>query len=86
MIGVGIALYFLPTIIAFFRGHLSAWAIFALNLLLGWTALGWIVAIVWSLTGNTRKNAAALARGAPPPEGYRLVGSWNRRPPPRPPR
>jgi hypothetical protein len=49
-----LALYFAPAIIAGSRGHLSAPAIFALNLLLGWTALGWIAALVWSLTGNTR--------------------------------
>ncbi len=44
------AVYFLPTVIAACRGHHNAPAIFALNLLLGWTLLGWVVAAVWALT------------------------------------
>ena len=49
-------LYFLPTVIALSRGHLSALAIFLLNLFLGWTVVGWIVALIWSCTGNTAAN------------------------------
>ena len=45
-----LALYFVPSIIGFTRSHHNKWAIFALNLLLGWTGLGWIGALVWSLT------------------------------------
>ena len=53
---VCLALYFLPTIIAVKRKHNSVAAIFVLNLLLGWSGLCWIIATVWSLTGNTRHN------------------------------
>jgi ABC-type transport system involved in cytochrome c biogenesis permease component len=42
--------YFVPAVVAFVRGHHNKWAIFALNLLLGWTVLGWIGALVWSFT------------------------------------
>jgi hypothetical protein len=42
--------YFLPTIVAFYRKHHRAWAIFALNLFLGWTVVGWIIAMVWAAT------------------------------------
>jgi T4 superinfection immunity protein len=42
--------YFAPSIVAFVRSHHNKWAIFALNLLLGWTILGWIGSLVWSLT------------------------------------
>ena len=45
---IGITLYFLPTIIG--RNKRNAGAIFALNLLLGWTLVGWVVALVWALT------------------------------------
>ena len=41
------------------RRHQSAMAIFLLNLLLGWTALGWIAALIWSFTGvrpDLRRN------------------------------
>lgn len=47
-------LYFLPTVIAASKGHHNTGAIFALNLLLGWTVLGWIAAFVWSLTNQPR--------------------------------
>ncbi len=47
---VGLLIYFLPSIIALARGHQNALAIFVLDLLLGWTFLGWVAALVWSLT------------------------------------
>ena len=49
-------IYFLPTIIALARGHLSTLAIFLLNLFLGWTLLGWLIALIWSCTGFTAAN------------------------------
>ncbi|NTW51699.1 MAG: superinfection immunity protein [Chlorobiaceae bacterium] len=52
--------YFIPSVIAFWRNHRSKAAILALNILLGWTGLGWIGAFVWSLayTGPDRINKA----------------------------
>lgn len=43
-----IVLYFVPFFIAACRGHRNAAAIFTLNLFLGWTAIGWVIALVWS--------------------------------------
>jgi hypothetical protein len=45
-------LYFIPAIVASCRGHHNSGAIFALNLLLGWTFVGWVGALVWSLTAT----------------------------------
>jgi hypothetical protein len=45
-----IAFYLLPGIIAFCREHSSTASIIALNLLVGWTLLGWILAFVWACT------------------------------------
>ncbi len=45
-----LAVYFLPTIIAVVRKKRNALAIFLLNLFLGWTFIGWVVAIVWAAT------------------------------------
>jgi hypothetical protein len=56
MLIVATLIYFLPTIIALARGHLSTLAIFLLNLFLGWTLLGWIIALIWSCTGYTAAN------------------------------
>jgi len=51
------ALYFFPIILAFGRRHRSAPAIAAVNILLGWTLIGWLWALIWSLTGNVREQA-----------------------------
>jgi T4 superinfection immunity protein len=47
--GFGFVLYFLPAIIGFGRGKRDAVSILVLNLLLGWTAIGWVIALVWAL-------------------------------------
>ncbi|QAT16675.1 hypothetical protein BU251_02480 [Candidatus Velamenicoccus archaeovorus] len=44
-----IVFYFLPTLVAYFRQHKNILAIFVLNLLLGWTVLGWVGSLVWSV-------------------------------------
>jgi len=43
------ALYFLPFLIASLRQRKNILAIFLLNLTLGWTFLGWIAALIWSV-------------------------------------
>ncbi|MES2095812.1 MAG: superinfection immunity protein [Pseudomonadota bacterium] len=40
----------MPAIIAVRRGHPQRLAIGVLNGLGGWTGLGWVAALVWSLT------------------------------------
>ena len=51
---IGLFLYFLPTCIAVARGHNNTTAITVLNLLAGWTFVGWIVAVVWAFTADTK--------------------------------
>lgn len=48
--------YFLPSLIATYKKKKNAGAIFALNLFLGWTFLGWVFALVWSLTQDSRPD------------------------------
>lgn len=47
-----LAIYFLPALVASTRGHPNTSAITILNLLLGWTLLGWVAALVWSATAT----------------------------------
>jgi len=54
LIGPLALLYFCPAIIAWYRWHGQRRAIFALNLLTGWTFFGWVGALVWSLVGVDR--------------------------------
>ena len=49
-LSLGLLLYVLPACVAERRGHRQTTAIFVLNLLLGWTFVGWVVALVWALT------------------------------------
>jgi hypothetical protein len=49
-IGV-LVFYFLPAITAAIRQRQPA-AIFILNLFLGWTVLGWIIALIWAATNE----------------------------------
>ena len=49
-------MYMLPTVVAWRRGHRNTLAIAALNILTGWTVIGWVVTLVWSLTANTRER------------------------------
>jgi ABC-type sugar transport system permease subunit len=41
--------YFLPFAIAFNKKRANTGAIFALNLFLGWSLIGWVVALIWAL-------------------------------------
>lgn len=47
-----VAFYFLPTIIAAFKRKKNSTAIGVLNFFLGWTAIGWLVALIWALTND----------------------------------
>jgi len=48
LILLAVTIYFLPTIIGYKKKN--ATAIFLLNLLLGWTFIGWVIALVWATT------------------------------------
>lgn len=45
-----VAIYFLPTIVAMSRRHHQVGAIVVINLFLGWTLIGWVVALAWSVS------------------------------------
>jgi hypothetical protein len=47
---IGLAFYFLPTGIAMLRNHPNVMPIFLVNFLLGWICIGWIIALIWSVT------------------------------------
>ena len=71
--------YFLPTIIAIVRRKLNAGGIFVLNLLLGWTLIGWVGALVWALSADAQptiivnNQPSPVAAPPPPPHAYTNV-------------
>ena len=48
------AAYYMPSIIAAHRKHQREKSIAALNLLLGWTGVGWCAALAWAMLGAGR--------------------------------
>ena len=65
-----LALHFLPTIIAAARHTQNFGWILLVNLLLSWTVIGWIVALIWSLCDPPRyATVAYLPPPAPPYNG-----------------
>jgi hypothetical protein len=63
------SLYFGPSFVALRRHHHNATAIVVLNLLLGWTLIGWIGAMIWACTAT---NPALL----PAPKPVALATPW----------
>jgi hypothetical protein len=55
--GIGFVLYFLPTIIAAIKSKRDTVAILLLNLFLGWSVIGWIVALVWAAKSDVPTTA-----------------------------
>ena len=50
---VAVAIYVLPALLAWSMGSPQRMAITLLNVLLGWTILGWIAALIWAvMSGN----------------------------------
>jgi hypothetical protein len=56
LVPLALAVYLVPTIIAFKVRHHYAWPLAAINVFFGFTVLGWLGIFVWALTGP-RKSA-----------------------------
>lgn len=52
LVVLGLFLYVLPGIVAYSRHKKNKGAILLLDLLLGWTLVGWVAAMVWSVTND----------------------------------
>jgi hypothetical protein len=61
-----LAIHFLPAIIAASRHAQNFGWILLVNLLLSWTVIGWIVALIWSICDRPRYPVAYLPAPAPP--------------------
>lgn len=77
--------YFLPAVIANQRDTDHLGSIFLINLLFGWTILGWIAALIWAIV---EKPKSVMGRKEPvqreaevglPHESGRLLGNEDAR-------
>lgn len=68
---IGLVGYFLPAIVARGREHRQMIAIVVLNAFLGWTVLGWVVALVWACMAQPEPapSAPLAFREMPAPGG-----------------
>lgn len=58
------ALYFLPWLCALMRGRTNTGSIFLLNLFLGWTLVGWVVALVWAFAHDPMPRVVSAGGSA----------------------
>jgi hypothetical protein len=54
-------IYMFPTAIAYQRGHQSQGWVAALNILLGWSLIGWVIALIWSCSAVSRPARASAS-------------------------
>lgn len=64
---VSIGVYFIPSIIGFARHKTNAVAILALNFFLGWSLIGWVIALVWALANEGPPQQVVVYHQAGPP-------------------
>ena len=55
-VGLVIFAYLLPSFVALQRKHVNTTAICVLNILVGWSFIGWVAALVWSLVNSGDKK------------------------------
>ena len=67
IIAACLAFYFLPAIIGSRRRINASGALFFVNLLFGWTVLGWFLCLIWAASGATRAQDAFFERAASQP-------------------
>ena len=60
-----IVIYFLPSIIAGRRSHRQAGMVFVINLFLGWTLVGWVVALAIASFRRPRLRRSAPSAQKP---------------------
>ena len=60
VIGVWLFAYFLPADIAYSRGHPHLIPILLVDLLLGWTLIGWVAALAWAAMPITASRPPRL--------------------------
>ena len=71
LIVVSLSAYMLPTLIAWLRHAPDIAAVTLLNLILGWTLIGWIAALVLALRRPPSPVVQVISQlNAPPASGY----------------
>jgi len=76
---ISLALYFLPAVIASSKRHPRSVAIFILNLLAGWTLVGWIASLVWAFVAPIESVSPAPGKNTDKISGLEKLASLKER-------
>lgn len=63
---LGLLLYFVPSIVAAARRMKNPAPLVVINVFLGWTFVGWVVALAWAVGGQTVPRAPLPPRPIEP--------------------
>ena len=75
-------MYYIPTIVAVIRKVPNIGSVAVINTLLGWTLVGWVVALAMATRSAERQHVVIVnQRGGPP----HVMGSFGPPPAPQPP-
>jgi T4 superinfection immunity protein len=66
LIIIAIAIYFTPSIVAWRRGHHQRNPIFVINLFFGWTLIGWVACLAWSVSAVAESAIKPVVKVDPP--------------------
>ena len=64
-------LYFAPTITAIRREHANRTSIVVVNIFLGWTLIGWVVALAWSYSAKPEASPVGSSKSTDWPPARR---------------
>ena len=53
---IAVLIYLIPSLVALNNKKANSGAIFALNLLLGWSIIGWVGALIWAITKDKQPD------------------------------
>jgi hypothetical protein len=56
----GAAFYFAPSIVAVLRKKTNTAAIVVLNTLLGWSLIGWAIAMIWAVSADNQPQTIII--------------------------
>ena len=54
-----LGIFLIPTMVAFIRGHPNRWPILLINIVFGFTILGWFGALIWAASAVHRSSAGS---------------------------
>ena len=56
LVFIGLVLYFIPSLVANKRKHKNAASILVTNLFFGWTFIGWVICLIWSVSSHVEEK------------------------------